>query len=782
MSRRNGRGRGGRGRRRGGARPAGQAGAAPPPAANFVIPPEHNLYSDEYDSDSDEDELNFFRQLAVFGALKRMQDRSGGGAARHHEAAGGRGAARETSAAEKQKIVYTEDQIAVNTIYASFKTSQADAVTEESVRKLFAQFGPIKQVRLHTAGNNNTYEGGEQDEHRGVATRGRPRRYQERVNRYGFVSFEKCEDAAICLQQKFKLHKQCYVAKADSWHQEAYKKKQAEEETGTAAPPCEPCCSTSTTAPTTTNTTSTTATSEAAGAQRADHNTSNASEEPEGFSILQLNDDCLMTIFSEVELLDLLALKKTCTRFEGVCCDLLKRQKKLDLDNVCPKKTYLTMLDAKNILIELGPFAEHLIITRDTFARPGVRILYLIPKHCSNLKQLDIHDFTLKPNSLKTLEGVFKTLESLRLVNCGIADNIERSLAQAKNLRRLDLSQNSEITGKCLKVVKNLKYLNLESCQNIQGKPFITFSERNKTLEFLNINCCSRLTNEAVKALAANFPDLQHLICNNLYDNVEPASMAMIAKLPKLTKVQFKINNFASIDNILQAFTESNQLEHLDLSDGIFTSVDYNLLCSLTNLRELKLNYKLDFSDEHLAKLCTKGNFLELHIAGCTNVSDRQLIEFIRKNPALKELDVSYCQITEFLVFSAIDILKEQAAAVSGGGVARQNRTLRMIVGQTSICPVINDNALVKSNRHLLELSFYATEGFYSEMDEYDDVMGDHSGDDEDFMGYDYEDDDSDLWGLDYDSDLGNFVDMCQFYYDSDSDNDYKYMGYGDFM
>lgn len=105
-----------------------------------------------------------------------------------------------------------------------------------------------------------------------------------------------------------------------------------------------------------------------------------------------------------------------------------------------------------------------------------------------------------------------------------------------------------------------------------------------------------------------------------------------------------------------------------------------------------------------------------------------------------------------------------------------------MIVGQTSICPVINDNALVKSNRHLLELSFFATEGFYSEMDEYDDVMGDDSGDDEDFMGYDYEDDDSDLWGLDYDSDLGNFVDMCQFYYDSDSDNDYKYMGYGDFM
>lgn len=732
------------------------------------------MYSDDDDDSDSDDEIDIFGSLALIGALSKMRGRLSGGRHDHH-------ADREPAvpAADKQKIMYTEDEIAVNTIYASFKAQQhhhqqqqQDLVTEENVRKLFGQFGPIKQVRLHSA-NNNACEG----EDGGVA-RGRPRRYQrpERVQRYGFVSFEKCEDAAKCLQQKFKLRQYCYVAKADSWHQEAYQKKQAED----GATPSEPCCSTSAAA-TTTNTTSTVT---AGGGHQPDPNASDGASEaaPEGFHILHLNDDCLMTIFAEVDLLDLLALKKTCTRFEGVTCDLLKRHKKLDLDRVCPKKTYLTMLDAKNILTELGPFAEHLVITRDTFSRPGVRILNLIPKHCSNLKELDIHDFTLKQNSLKSLEGVFKSLESLRLINCGISDSIERSLAQAKNLRRLDLSSNSEITGKCLNAVKNLKYLNLESCQNIQGKPFSTFAERNKTLEFLNINCCSRLTTDAVKSLVTNLTGLQHLICNNLYDNVDQATMAMIAKLPKLTKVQFKINNFASIDHILQSFAETDQLEHLDLSDGIFTAVDYNLLCALTNLRELKLNYKLDFADDHLAKLSAKGNFVELHIAGCTNVSDKQLIEFIRKNPALKELDVSYCQITEGLVFSAIDILKEQAGALAGSGVARPNRQLRMIVGQTSICPVINDNALVKSNRHLLELSFFATEGFYSEMDEYDDVMGDDDDDDEDFMGYDYEDDDSDLWGLDYDSDLGNFVDMCQFYYDSDSDNDYKYMGYPNFM
>ncbi|XP_021712773.1 F-box/LRR-repeat protein 13-like [Aedes aegypti] len=137
--------------------------------------------------------------------------------------------------------------------------------------------------------------------------------------------------------------------------------------------------------------------------------------------------------------------------------------------------------------------------------------------------------------------------------------------------------------------------------------------------------------------------------------------MALLARMPSLRKIQFKINGYNTIDHMLEGFAEMNQLEHLDLSDGLFTSIDYNVLSRLTNLKELKLNYKLDFADEHLAKLCSTGRFIELHIAGCTKITDKQLIEFIRKNPQLKLLDISYCQITEGLIFSAIDILKEQA-------------------------------------------------------------------------------------------------------------------------
>lgn len=487
------------------------------------------------------------------------------------------------------------------------------------------------------------------------------------------------------------MKKKCYVAPADSWHQEAYHNKLKEAEAGAkeadgssknsdaATGSASECAEGASVAPKASKTdpdTSSTIT-------KPESSEVNGSE-PAGMDILQLNDDCLLLICDYLELMDLLALKKTCSRFESISCEVFKRYKILDFDiDPCEKK-YLTMLDAKNILMEIGSYIEHLFISRDRFLRPGVRILNLIPRYCPNLKDLDINDFALKAKTLKGFDELFKSLEGLSLTNCGIEDTIGKSLKLATKLKRLDLSMNSEITGKCLASVKNLKSLNLESCQNIQGKPFTTFAAHNKTLESLNITCCGRLTTDAIKSIVTNMTELKDLVCNNNYDSVDASTMALLGKLPNLKKIQFKINGYSPIDQILQGLTEVNKLEHLDLSEGVFTAIDYNLLSNLTHLKELKLNYKLDLGDDQLAKLASKGNFVELHVAGCTKLTDKQLIEFIRKNPQLKELDLSYCQITEGLIFSAIDILKEQAVGCREG-----SRQLKMMVGQTSICPVI---------------------------------------------------------------------------------------------
>lgn len=407
----------------------------------------------------------------------------------------------------------------------------------------------------------------------------------------------------------------------------------------------------------------------------------NSTEEPEGTNILHLNDDCLMLIFERVNLMEHIALKRTCTRFQGIVDIIFKRHKYFDFNTEPCDKICLTMLDTRDILTEVGPHIEHLCISPENFARAGVRILNLIPRNCLHLTELEIRGFTMNPKVLKNLEVVFKSLRGLTLIACGIGDNVEKFLTNAKSLERLNLASNSEITGKCLKVLKNIKSLNLESCQNIQGKPFSAFTENNKSLEYLNIEGCRRLTPEAIKSIATNLSELSHLVCNNCYDSVDSTKMAVIGTLSKLKRIQFIANSFTQIDPIIQAFSTTNQLEYFDLSDGIFASMDFDLLQGLTNLKVLKLNYKIDFLDSHLSKLCDNGKFEELHIAGCSNITDGQLIEFIKKNPNLKLLDMSCCRISERLIFSAVDILREQART---NGV---RAPLKMIVGQSTICP-----------------------------------------------------------------------------------------------
>ncbi|XP_055530252.1 uncharacterized protein LOC129721561 isoform X2 [Wyeomyia smithii] len=679
------------------------------------------------------------------------------------------GKARFRSNRADSNILKTEDGIDVNTVYASFKFNFQDdcLYRQEMVEEMFSRFGTVKSVRLHDNFQRKPERRKKLPGRRGPTTESSPE------HTYGFISFETCEEAARCLKNKNKLASLCFIAKADSWHQDAYQKKLqcdmgCDEKKRTNDSDNDRNASIKAVSSTSSNIAST---SETLDSKKPADTTNDDTEEianeevePETFNILQLDDDCLMLIFDQLEIMDLISLEKTCDRFGSVVHDIYKRYKVFDFDHALTDKAFLTMLDAKTVLTEVGAFMRSLSISQKRFLRPGLRVLKLIPRCCSNLTELEIRDFTLNSITLNNLEAVFKNLEGLSLINCGISDSIEPNLSRAKNLQRLDLSLNSEITGNCLKGVKNLKYINLDSCQNIQGKPFSAFAAKNKTLEYLNINYCSRLTSEAIKSIVNNMTELSHLVCNNSYDNVEPASMVLLASLPKLKKLQLRFNRTSRpIDRILQNLVEFNQLEHLDLSDGTFTVVDYDLLCGLTQLAELKLNYRLDFTDQHLAKLGAKCNFVELHIAGCTGVSDNQLLEFIKMNPRLKLLDISYCQISEALIFSAIDILKVQAAR-SVAAFKRDGRRLKMMVGQTSICPVINDNNLIHNNRHLLEISFDYTDGFFDELD-VDDMYDDVDDDDEDFMGYDNEEH---LWGLDYDSEL----DMYQQFYDGDDDDD----------
>lgn len=176
----------GRGRGRGGANRGRNRNPAPP----------HNNWDDlgnfNTSSDSDED-TDLINGLALMEALNQMR---GGFSGKSHFGMG------PDPSDSDERIFHTEDGFPVNTIYASF-TQNPESITEAVVRKMFEQFGRIKSVRIHTNQNNNLYdEGG--DVASGGGGGGRPSRRggyrrnnrSDRIIRYGFISYERCEDAA----------------------------------------------------------------------------------------------------------------------------------------------------------------------------------------------------------------------------------------------------------------------------------------------------------------------------------------------------------------------------------------------------------------------------------------------------------------------------------------------------------------------------------------------------------------------------------------------------------
>ncbi|XP_065077994.1 uncharacterized protein LOC135701173 [Ochlerotatus camptorhynchus] len=501
-------------------------------------------------------------------------------------------------------ILTTEDGFPVNTLYANFVRNPQLCQQEDVVRKMFEKYGPVKDVRIIANINSNPF---------------------------GFVSYDRCEDALRCLLHK-KRFPHVYLSVADSWQQDAYKKQAATKFVESDSSKTTGSCS--------------------------DEGQSSSGES----SILQLNDDCLTLIFRQLGLMDLIALKNTNQRLASVVHNVLKRYRSFDFAEP-HDKPILTVMDTKNILENVGKFIQCLSLSGNRFAHSKTtaapRILGLIPRNCFHLRELEIHCFNINPSVLNTLEGIVSSLEALTLNDCAVDDNVERCLNLCLSLQRLQLRANDTITGACLKTIKGLKSLNVENCSQLEGSRLFVFLQNNPQLEYLNITGCLELHTNAISAIS-HLTELTHLACNDSYSKVAPVSMMLITRVLKIQYLELTISSTPSTDRMLQKFSKRNCLEYLELKGSLVDRISYKSILKMTELKELKIIGRAcfgTFQDEHLEEFCNKTNIERLHIVRCPGVSEDKLIEFVDRNPQLTLLEIPSVFLTEEFVFSVLDAL-----------------------------------------------------------------------------------------------------------------------------
>lgn len=505
------------------------------------------------------------------------------------------------------KILTTEDGIPVNTLYVHFKGDSKLYEQEEELRKIFEKYGPVKAVRII-----------------------------HRIDRkpFAFISYKRCEDTLSCFLKK-KTFPHIYLYVADSWQQDAYKDRVNKE---SAAPKSTP------------------GTSESRSGE--DQPSSGESQ------ILLLNDDCLRHIFSQLGLMDLIALKKTNRRFASIVRHILKRYRFFDFTE--PRdKSVLTVLDAKNILKGMGRFIERLSLSGDRFAHSKTtddhRILGLISRHCfrPHLKELEIRNISMSSHVLGTLEEIVGALEALTLIDCAVDENFESCLDNCQRLQRLQISEDRTTTGACLKTIKDLKSLNVENCSRLQGPALWAFLQNNPQLEYLNVIGCPELHPNAISAIS-HLTDLSHLACNDSYPNVAPANMMLITRIAQINRLELTINSTPSTQHILHKFAKRNCLAYLELKGPLVDRISYKCILKMTELKELKIIGRAcfgTFQDEHLEEFCKKTSIERLHIVQCPGMSEDKLVEFVERNPQLKLLEIPSVFLTDDFVYSVLDAL-----------------------------------------------------------------------------------------------------------------------------
>ncbi|RWS15146.1 F-box/LRR-repeat protein 14-like protein [Dinothrombium tinctorium] len=274
------------------------------------------------------------------------------------------------------------------------------------------------------------------------------------------------------------------------------------------------------------------------------------------------------------------------------------------------------------------------------------------------------------------------SLTELNLSMCKqITDRSILKIAQhLKFLQSLDLGGCSNITNSLLTTVrlqlKKLKRLNLRSCRNITDSGIAKLcgqtlsncvdsthcinEEPNKVLEYLGLQDCQKLTDEALRYISVGFSNMKSInlsFCSGITD-VGLKHLSTISQLNEL--------NLRSCVNITDAGIKylsdaGLKLRSLDISfcDKIGDQSLSYISQGLCYLHSLSLN-SCSITDDGLMKIAQTLNDLSmLNIGQCNRITDKGLNAIAESCRSLRTIDIYGCtRITNIDVHTMLAVSK----------------------------------------------------------------------------------------------------------------------------
>lgn len=390
------------------------------------------------------------------------------------------------------------------------------------------------------------------------------------------------------------------------------------------------------------------------------------------FTLLKLNDDCLLYLFKFFNIMDIIYLSKTCARLHALTEPILMKCETFTLQSETPSD--LSLMNVRTQLSNLGTYIRSLTINGDAFKSPNhPRYLELVYRNCLSLEELHLQEVTFlttekpyrKEPKLKDNMAPLKNLKVLELIKCdGVNDRyLMEKLGSNCELTELKLIGCGDIVGLFFTYLKKLRKIYLHRCLQVEIVPLKNLFKTN--IETLTHVTLMRMhTNLSILELVGKIRNLEHLqtdeaIQRSIFRSTRESAISLDEQLANI-KLLYIPTGFENVAPIMKELRVNNkQIEELDLSFKELPSADGSKsdLLQLTTLQVLKLNETSGVDTSFLLD-CVK-SLTNLRVLCCrkANISDLDVVNIVQNAAKLTDLDIVDCTKVTYKIGEKLEAL-----------------------------------------------------------------------------------------------------------------------------
>lgn len=369
-------------------------------------------------------------------------------------------------------------------------------------------------------------------------------------------------------------------------------------------------------------------------------------------TFLQLNDDCILHIFSLLPLLDLCSVRNICTRLRSLADYYFVRMHKVlnfGCHNIKSESNWLTQDETKTILQSFGRQIEALVMNADYFSAKPEDVLQTVSDYCDHttLRELKLIKFSFEDVVVDNCPQLFSNLEKISIDKCFVDDRFfEKLFKKCAALQHIELIRQFNIDGTCLMhSYPTLRGFSLISNDNFDPNRVNTFFVKNPQLQVLKLIGCNFVDDEIFQKIADNLIELRTLairlvhVTSNFEENI-----LHLLRLQYLRELEFNCC-VQPIEHFVTGLAMNNRIESIGISTAELTAELCSALCNLKNLQVLKLISMYDTKQTRTFRTMADKlpNLTELHVVDCEPINFDEIIEFVEKAQKLNKLVINQC-------------------------------------------------------------------------------------------------------------------------------------------